>query len=399
MITDNEITSMLQRFIEKYNRPPIMGVRAPGRVNLIGEHTDYNQGFVFPAAIEREIRILASPISVPELRMYSMNYEQYRVVPLTELEFSKDMPWSNYICGVVDELIKAGYTPGGCEMLIWGDIPIGAGLSSSAAIEVASACMFRRLFNLFDISDRELALIAQKAENNFIGVNCGIMDQFVSLMGWDNHALLIDCKSLNAMLVPIPRRGKISIVICNSKVPRELTDSEYNRRREECEEGLRLLKEKFPSITSIRDVLPGMWEEIEHTIPMPVRKRCRHVIYENQRTLDAAEALKNDNPEFFGELMNLSHKSLKDDFEVSRPELDCLVSAAWEIEECFGSKLTGAGFGGCTVSLVENSGIERFKEHLKTRYMENFSREPDFVITQATSGASLLRIPHAIPLL
>ncbi|MCL5035799.1 MAG: galactokinase [Chloroflexi bacterium] len=388
---------LIKAFIEKFDRPPIMGVRAPGRVNLIGEHTDYNMGFVFPAAIEKEIRIVASPISAPELRIYSMNFDESVTVPLTDIRPSKDKSWSNYIAGVADELIKSGYNPGGCEMLVWGDIPIGSGLSSSAAMEVAAACLFRRLFNLSDISDRSLALLAQKAENNFVGVNCGIMDQFISMMGWDNHALLIDCRTLNAMLVPMPRRGEISIVICDSNIRRKLTGSEYNRRRLECEEGLNLLKKQFPTITALRDVLPGMWEEVEHTIPDPIRKRCRHVIYENQRALDGAEALENNDLEFFGELMKLSHISLRDDFEVSCPELDCLVRAAWGVEECCGSRLTGAGFGGCTVSIVKNEGIEKFKKRLTENYVKEFSIEPNFIVSQAASGASLLRIPSAIP--
>jgi galactokinase len=375
-------------FHNRFGTKPVVAVRAPGRVNLIGEHTDYNQGFVFPVALECEVKIWASPRPDSQVYLYSLNFEQDDRFELLNLKKTNLAPWSNYVRGVIKELQYAGYSIRGFNALIYGDVPVGSGLSSSAALEVATAVMLVELFKL-QISKPELALLCQQAENNFVGVNCGIMDQFISLLGEKDKALLIDCRDLTYKAVPLPMEG-FSLVICDSRAPRELAASAYNQRRQECQEGVLKLKRFYPSIKSLRDVSLEQFKAVELKISEIVRKRCRHVITENDRTLRAVEVLKAGNMEDFGKLMVESHHSLRDDYEVSSAYLDILVEAALDGKECLGARLTGAGFGGCTINLVRTKGLPLFKERVSFIYREQTDKAPVIYSSSAGRGAGLL---------
>ncbi|MDI6785035.1 MAG: galactokinase, partial [bacterium] len=333
-------------------------VRSPGRVNLIGEHTDYNEGVVLPIAIDRAIYLLAQPREDATVALYSMNYNERAEFELDSIVRSPEPNWLNYPKGVFSLLVNRGLVAKGLNAVIYGDIPVGTGLSSSAAVELAMAYTAQQLCG-FSFDATEMIKLCQQAENEFVGVQCGIMDQFIIRLGKENTAMLIDCRSLEYDYVPLPNT-QISIVICNSGVKRGLVDSEYNSRRAQCKEGVKLLKNYLPKIIALRDV---RWEEFQQKqvqLPEPVAKRCRHVISENQRVLDAVQSLKLGDVVGFGKLMNQSHQSLRDDYEVSCRELDILVELAQNTTGCFGSRMTGAGFGGCTVNIIKSNIIDIF---------------------------------------
>ncbi|MCL5774217.1 MAG: galactokinase [Firmicutes bacterium] len=378
-------------FQANFGHGPGISARAPGRVNLIGEHTDYNEGFVFPAALECEVKILASRRNDEEVHLSSVNFNQKDKFDINRFNKSS-LAWSNYIRGVISELQKRGHKPRGFNAVISGDVPLGSGLSSSAALEVAAAVMLRELFKL-DISKPELAVLCQRAENSFVGVNCGIMDQFISLLGEINHALLIDCRNLTYHAVPLSLE-KFSIVICDSLAPRELAGSAYNQRRAECQEGVRLLSVYYPGINSLRDVSMKQFKSVEYKLPGTLRKRCRHVISENNRTLEAAKVLEKGKLEDFGRLMFESHYSLRDDYEVSSEYLDILVESAAEGAECLGSRLTGAGFGGCTVSLVRSDEITTFINRVSSNYEKRTGKTPAIYTSKACQGAEAKKLKN-----
>jgi galactokinase len=355
-------------FSKKFGGEPDCIVRAPGRVNLIGEHTDYNDGFVFPIAIDRDIRIAARRRRDEEVHLHSVNFQADTVFPVDVLRKDSQHPWADYPKGVMAELAKTGQPLSGWDAVIYGNVPLGAGLSSSAAFEVASACTLS-LINEIPFDPAQAALLCQRAENRFVGVQCGIMDQFISALGQRDHALLIDCRDLSHRHVPLDS-GQVSVVVCNSGVQRGLVDSEYNTRRRQCEEGVQRLSQAIPGIKALRDVSVEAFEAHEKLLPEIVRKRCRHVVAENQRVLDAVHALENGDVERFGRLMDASHKSLRDDFEVSRYELDLLVDLAHASEGVLGARLTGAGFGGCTVNLVQCDAVEVFLSGITEAYRE-----------------------------
>ncbi|HEY9855955.1 MAG TPA: galactokinase, partial [Stenomitos sp.] len=337
---------------------PDLTIRAPGRVNLIGEHTDYNEGFVFPVAIDREVVISARRRDDSEVRLYSVNYDQADSFDLGRID--KVAPgtgaptWSNYVRGILSVFQDAGHKLGGFEAVLEGNVPQGAGLSSSAALEVATGTLLKHLFHL-DLDGKQIALLGQRAENVFVGVQCGIMDQFISALGQRDHALMIDCRSLDYRAVPLHLGAKgASIVIVDSKVKRGLVDSKYNERRAECQEAVERLRELLgrPMIKSLRDVTLSDLDHVGSRLPHPVHARALHVVSENARVLKSVEALEAGDLDRFGSLMNQSHESLKSDFEVSCPEIDLLVSLARGVTGTYGSRITGGGFGGCTVSLV-----------------------------------------------
>lgn len=359
-------------------------VRSPGRVNLIGEHTDYNQGFVLPIAIEPAIKILAAPRKDNVVVLFSENYQERVEFKLDSIIRSPGQNWINYPKGVISILINRGLMEQGFAAMIHSDIPVGAGLSSSAAFEMAIAYTAQQLFG-FELSAIEMIKLCQQAENEFVGVQCGIMDQFIIRLGKENTALLIDCRSLTYEHVPMPG-DKYRIVICNSGVKRGLLDSEYNSRRQQCHGGAKLLQKYLPKIQSLRDVSWSEFLKYQTELPEPIAKRCRHVISENQRVLDAVAALKQNDLILFGQLMNQSHTSLRDDFQVSCKELDILAEIAQHIDGCLGSRMTGAGFGGCTVSLVESNKIDYFKVQLKGKYFALTGLQPEFYVTQAKNG-------------
>ena len=331
---------------------------APGRVNLIGEHTDYNNGFVLPMAIDRRIYAYLQVRDDKQINIYSIDLDRYYTTTTEKLKFNEENSWSNYIVGVVSELQKEGYHPSGFNMTFSGDIPQGAGLSSSAALEVVTVYGLAELNN-FEISPVKKALIAQSAENNFVGVECGIMDQYISCLGEKDKALLIDCDSYDYNKVPIQNK-KYQFLIIDSKVQRGLVDSEYNLRRQQCNNVVKYFKENFAEdIESLRDININELFRHEDKINETDYKRATHVLTENRRVLEFADSVEDGNYEKAGQLMYASHLSLKNEYEVSCEELDFLVETALELKGVLGARMTGAGFGGCTVNLIKKD----YKQH------------------------------------
>jgi len=375
-------------FREAFGRRPDLVVAAPGRVNLIGEHTDYNDGFVLPVAIDRQIVIAAARRDDRLVRLRSLDlgstseYALDRIEPIARGPAASGQAWSNYERGVTLMLQRAGHRLGGVDAAITGDVPIGAGLSSSAAVEVATAYMFQQLYDL-PLSRVELAVLCQKAENEFVGMRCGIMDQYISALGQRDHALLIDCRSLQYELVPIP--GGVAIIVCDTKVQRGLVDSEYNARRRECEAGARLL-----GVPALRDIDPETFARRAHELPEVTRRRCRHVVHENQRVLDSVAALRAGDLFAFGALMYASHVSLRDDYEVSCRQLDVMVEAARQVSGVYGARMTGAGFGGCTVNLVQAEQAETFRRQVAAEYTQRTGLLSSIYICAAEDGARVV---------
>ncbi len=353
---------------EIYGESPEIIIFAPGRVNLIGEHTDYSEGYVMPVAINMGIYLAISRIPDSKvLSVYSLDYKKKMVSMYTDLVKSQEN-WFNYPLGVVKTLLKHNFDFPGVRITFTGTIPQGAGLSSSAALEVAVAFGISQLYNL-SIPKVKIAQICRQAEHEIVGVNCGIMDQYISLLGEPNASLLIDCRSLEYRKVPL-NLGSAQLVITNSNVPHKLSNSKYNERVQECQEAVKILKIAKPG-EYLRDFSFDDYTEHKDSMPETIQKRAKHVITENARVLKAESALQTGNLTEFGRLMNESHLSLQQDFEVSSPELDWLTEAARSLKGCYGARLTGAGFGGCTVALMETSAIPQYKEKLKM-YTEEF---------------------------
>jgi galactokinase len=362
--------------------------RAPGRVNLIGEHTDYNDGFVLPAALEQCTWIAAAARPEPRLRIASLRAGE-------TLEFALDDPapqprrdWSDYVRGVAVMLQRDGYRLTGADMLIDSDVPVGAGLSSSAALEVASG------FALLDVAGQavdltRLALCSQRAENEFVGMRCGVMDQFASCRGAKDRVLLLDCRSLEFRLSPVD--PSVRLVICNSMVHHELAGSEYNRRREQCEEGVARLTSKLPGIRALRDVTEADLARHGALLSDIVFRRCRHVVTENDRVQRAASALEAGQVGEVGRLMQQSHVSMRDDYEISCREIDILVELAGRVEGVLGARMTGGGFGGCTINLVQADAVERFADEVGRGYKEATGLTPQFLVCRPGDGAGVTR--------
>jgi len=365
---------------------------SPGRVNLIGEHTDYNGGHVFPCALTLGTYGAARRRDDRKLHFYSMNLDSFGIVEasLDDLTNKKAYNWANYPLGVVWAFAEKGYKlDQGFDMVIWGNIPNGSGLSSSASLEVLTGVILTDLFGITDLTMTDLALIGQYSENNFNGCNCGIMDQFAVAMGKKDNAIFLDTSTLKYEYAPIELKDA-KIIITNSKVKHSLVDSAYNDRRRECAEALAELQAGV-EIDSLGDLTPEEFESHKSLIKDPVRlKRAKHAVYENQRTIDAVSALKEGNIERFGELMNQSHISLRDDYEVSCEEIDILVDLAWKIPGVIGSRITGGGFGGCTVSIVKNDAVDTFIESIGKAYKEKVGHEAEFYTVDIGDGASRL---------
>jgi len=363
--------------------------RAPGRVNLIGEHTDYNGGFVLPMALDREVRIYFRRAAQQQVRVWSENYGEWDEFDPRSHEHNASQPWSNYVRGVAWALDEAGLPAEPFEGVLYGDVPIGAGLSSSAAIEVASALALCPDV-LERISRRELALICQRAENEFVGVNCGIMDQFVSLHAEQDHAVLIDCRSLEHGLLPLDT-SRVRVVVCNTMVHHELGSSAYNERRRTCESAAEKLAGCLGQrVRQLRDVTPALLEKCRGELTELQWKRVRHVVTENERTLSAVQALAEGRYEEFGQLMNASHESLRDDYEVSCEELDLMVELARAREGVLGARMTGGGFGGCTVNLVRREHVDEFVKAVSSAYAAQTGIEPQVYEFTAARGAGLI---------
>jgi galactokinase len=387
----NTMKDRLHRlFAERFGapRPDAVLVRAPGRVNLIGEHTDYNGGFVLPMAMDRAVWMLAQPREDEVVRVFAAEFNEEATFSLPDIQRSEQHLWLNYLMGVAKELLALGVPLRGMDAVIAGDVPIGAGLSSSAAIEVATAFAFLQLHPPpSTLHPVEVALLCQRAENRFVGVNCGIMDQFISAMGKAGTALLIDCRDLSYRHVPLPLREHCFAIV-DSKVPRTLASSKYNERRAECEEAVRRLSEYTgENFQSLRDVAARQLSMHEKQLPANVRKRAMHVIGEIVRTQMAARVLERGDLKLFGKCMNESHESLKEFYEVSCPELDTLVDIARSLPGVLGSRLTGAGFGGCTVTLLRKDSLEIFLRELPAAYEKTHGRTADIYISDAADGA------------
>ena len=380
-----------QKFQEVFGAPAEKQFFAPGRVNLIGEHTDYNGGNVFPCAIDKGTYGLVKKRNDRKFRMYSENFADLGVMEFTldELTNDKKHDWANYPKGVIKMFLEAGQKiDSGFDILFSGNIPNGAGLSSSASIEMLTAIVLKDLFHL-SIDPVEMAQLGKKTENLFIGVNSGIMDQFAVAMGKKDHAILLDCNTLKCAYVPVVLKDEV-IVIANTNKRRGLADSKYNERRAECDEALAELQTKLP-IKALGELSIEQFEANKDLIKSPIRqKRAKHAVYENQRTLKAQKELSAGNLAEFGKLMNQSHISLRDDYEVTGVELDTLAALAWEQPGVVGSRMTGAGFGGCTVSIVKKDKVDDFIKNVGEAYKNKIGYAADFYIASVSDGAKKL---------
>lgn len=380
-----------QKFQEVFGSPAEKHFFAPGRVNLIGEHTDYNGGNVFPCAIDKGTYGLVKKRNDRKFRMYSENFASLGIMEFTldELTNDKKHDWANYPKGVIKMFLEAGQKiDSGFDILFSGNIPNGAGLSSSASIEMLTAIVLKDLFNL-SIDPVEMAQLGKKTENLFIGVNSGIMDQFAVAMGKKDHAILLDCNTLKYDYVPVVLKDEV-IVIANTNKRRGLADSKYNERRAECDEALAELQTKLP-IKALGELSIEQFEANKDLIKSPIRqKRAKHAVYENQRTLKAQKELSAGNLAEFGKLMNQSHISLRDDYEVTGVELDTLAALAWEQPGVVGSRMTGAGFGGCTVSIVKKDKVDDFIKNVGEAYKNKIGYAADFYIASVSDGAKKL---------
>jgi len=388
-----DLSELWKIFKDKYTDTGLIkgAFSAPGRVNLIGEHTDYNDGFVLPMAIEREIIMLGQLRRDRLVQVFDLAYKVEAKFSLDNLSPSKKDTWANYLMGVVDEIQKAGYLLQGANIIFGSDIPQKAGLSSSAALEVVTALTMAKL-NLLEIEPVKMAHLCRRAENNFVGVACGIMDQYVSCLGQKNYALFIDCRSDDYELVPF-KDHNYRIVICESKVQRGLVNSEYNKRREECKRATEFFNHKLKrEIRALRDVTLDEYKKYQSQLPEVIARRARHIISENDRVQVGVKALREGNFSAFGQLMIESHQSLRDDYEVSCEELDLLVDLALKQEGVLGARMTGAGFGGCTVNLLRREYIDVFEKTIKQEYKKNTGISPDIYVTPPAEGAKVLEL-------
>ncbi len=376
------------RFVELFKEKPFI-FRSPGRVNLIGEHTDYNEGFVLPAAIDKEIIFAIAPSGDKNCRLVSIDMEDsYEFNIGTFVKSGK--AWANYLLGMIDQLKIAGYKLNGFNCVFGGDIPIGAGLSSSAALEAGLGFALKSLFSL-SVEPMDIVKLAQKAENDFVGVKCGIMDQYINIFGQKNNALKIDCRTLDYTYLPF-NTDNLSIVLCDSRVSHSLAASEYNLRRKQCETGVKQLQRFHPEVNSLRDVsLPLLKEHLEDFDPV-VYKRCEYVIEENARLLAACDTLLKNDMKAFGELMNESHEGLKNKYEVSCSELDSLVEYARQDENTLGCRMMGGGFGGCTINLVKKDAVEDFVQTMTEKYKWKTSRDLRVYVASIVEGTSEIKL-------
>jgi galactokinase len=359
--------------------------RAPGRINLIGEHTDYNDGFVMPAAIDFATWVAAEARNDRKVVARSLAFDSTVEFDLEESDALSAPGWSRLVRALTSTLAKRGGPINGTNLVIEGDVPMGAGLSSSASVEVALATCFVALSRM-KISSKEIALAAQAAEIESTGARVGIMDQFVSVHGEQGKVLLLDCRSLEYEAEPLPEN--LQLVICNTMIKHSIAGSEYNQRRAECEEGVRILSQTWPGIKALRDVTMDKLEAKRGELSAVVYRRCRHVITENDRVHAMASALKQDNEQAIGQLMRASHQSLRENYEVSCPELDAMVEAASDAPGGIGSRMTGGGFGGCTVNLVRKGEVDKFKKQVAAKYQSATGIIPEIFVTGTSAGAS-----------
>ncbi|MDF1512942.1 MAG: galactokinase [Anaerolineae bacterium] len=385
MAENNLYQKVTRAFSSRFHKQPTLVVRAPGRVNLIGEHTDYNDGFVLPVAVDRAAWLAIAPQDEPwaTVRALDMRNDE-KTFPVDRVPASAG-GWSDYPMGVVWAFLERGMRLPGIQSVLSSDVPVGAGMSSSAAVELAFAYAWNVLGDL-KINLPDLALLCQKAENNYVGVNCGIMDQMISACGKAGHAMMLDTRSLERKYFPMPEG--IAIVVADSMVRRSLSTSEYNIRRAQCEQAAGILSEYLPDVKALRDVTVNSLEEHRDTMPEIVYRRARHVVTENERVIRLSQQLSSGNLDEVGELLVQGHNSLRDDYQVSIPELDSLVVAATEVDGCFGARLTGAGFGGCIIALVAEDAVPELEKHITEVYVKQYDQSPAVYITRPADGVS-----------
>jgi len=390
----NIIDQLATLYQKKFGHAPSNIARAPGRVNLLGEHVDYNDGFVLPAAIDRATYIAFSPTETAHSTVVAADFDQQvsfspaTVPSKTQPDGSPIPEWGLYPAGTMWALMGEGLSTPAMNAVFSSNVPRGSGLSSSASVEMAFAIAWQRLGG-WNLPPMKRALLGQKAENKYVGVNCGIMDQFSSACGVENRLLLLDCRSLEWITLPLP--NDISIIVADTTVRRKLTSGEYNKRRSACEEAVNLLKEDLPDIKSLRDVRPEDFNRLAHKLPEEVEKRARHVVEEIQRSDQSQALLEAGDIQSFGRLMNECHTSLRDYYEVSCPELNVMVNVAQSLDGCYGARLTGAGFGGCTVNLVAIEKVDGFVDALAKGYERETGLHPEIYVTRASNGAELVR--------
>ena len=381
----NSISNAHKRFLELYNKKPDIVSSAPGRINIIGEHTDYNLGFVLPAAIDRNIQFLAKRTNTDEVSVWAEFFQESENFVIHDLQVSLTKKWANYVKGIFWVLEKEGYSLGGMDAFIIGDIPLGSGLSSSAALEVSVINALDKLFHL-SLSKKQLARLSQKAENDFVGMNCGLMDQFISVFGRENTALFLDCETLFYEHVPFPHKEHgLNIVVYDSRIRRELLSSDYNKRRLESAAALEILKTS--GVKSFKDSGNETLEEKKDELGDILFRRARHVITENQRVIDAVRVLKKGDFQKMGELLFQSHQSLRYDYEVSCPELDLLYEVGKQFGGCLGARMTGAGFGGSGIALVKDSQTDAFINLVKKESEDRQFTPPVFFEVAIGGGA------------
>ena len=386
---NNQRPDLLNRIFKKiFSHSPTIWSQAPGRVDLMGSHTDYNQGYVLTQAIDRETWIAAHPREDNRVIVHSLNIKGSSSFDLNrEIEVDQQVPWANYVRGVAEILRQEGNTLTGFDGLIHSTVPVGSGLSSSAALEVATAVLFNALSNL-KLDPVQIAFLCQRAENEFVGMNCGILDQYTSMMGAADSVLLLDCRDNSSQIIKIA--DGIQVVICDTQSKRELTGSEYPERRAQCEEGSRILATYYPEVTALRDVSLEMFEAHKSDLPQVVAKRCQFVIEENQRVLDIAVAISNGDHQKIQTLCAQSFTGAQDLYEISSPEMDFMMTAMLSGPGVIAGRQAGAGFGGCMAAFVENSMVEPFAAHVQQYYLKNTAIEPKVYQVEAAPGAGLL---------
>ena len=378
-----------QQFKEHFRFDPEFAVRAPGRVNIIGEHTDYNHGYVMPMALERDTVILARRRPDHTLNAFAATLGRAAQTSLDQRARNPREPWLDYVVGVADELVKLGKPLIGADLMITGDVPIGCGLSSSASLEMAALAMFEAL-GAFTLDGPDAARLGQRVENQFLGLNSGIMDQFISRMAKSGHALFLDCRTLEYDHVPVAFPGA-AFVIANTCLARGLTSSKYNERVDECRQAVAILSKALQrNATHLRDFTLSQLAAAHTRMPGNVYRRARHIISENDRTIRACDAMRRGNAQMLGQLMNDSDRSLREDYEVTSPELDAMTRAAIAITGCYGARMTGAGFGGCTINLVARNAAQEFAQRLMAEYFDQTGYQGAIITSSPAQGASRL---------
>jgi galactokinase len=377
--------NLIKKYKEIYKKSPTQIICAPGRINLIGEHTDYNEGYVLPIAIDRYTNMLVSKNDDGKIRLFDLKYKEKEEFDLKNIKQTQQKKWSNYQRGITKVLLDAGYKIGGMDVIIFSEVPEAAGLSSSASIEIATLLSFKELYGL-EIKPLEMIELARKAENDFVGVQCGIMDQFASLLSKEGNALFIDCRNLKSQYVPLLIQG-YSFLVCNSMVKRKLAESSYNKRRKECKEAVEILQKYLPKITSLRGFSINDFKKCKSYFSAKLKRRVEHVVYENERVKQAVKVLKKGDAKAFGELMYQSHKSLKELYEVSTEELNLLVEIGKDEPGVLGARLTGAGFGGCVIYLVKDFCVDKLKEKILDVYSKKTGLIPQFYKVVPSKGA------------